>query len=1385
MLVVAVMLALGLTWMSREQESPLGKTVMTAEGQNAQASASDSPAVPAAKAADRHNLVASSPVASRLLEGAALVSEKRVANTTGASAETSVRVYRTSFKYPLIRVESQSGVREKRMVADHLMVKVKPDVTRAQLAEHVATEGAYIRRQVGRRALYLVALKDARPETFDAVLAKWSKGDSIIDHAEPDHIAQINSAPLIPNDTQFGEQWNMHNTGGSGKTADADIDAPEAWSITTGSSSVVLAVIDSGIDLTHPDLQGNLWTNTGESGDGKETDGIDNDGNGYVDDVHGWNFSEGTNSPDDDHGHGSHVAGTIGAIGGNSVGIAGVCHSVQLMALKFLDVTGSGTDSDAIEAIAYATDNGAFATNNSWGGSAFTQSMQDVIEEADAAGVGFIAASGNDGTNNDVIPNYPCNFPVPNVISVAATDYTDTLSWFSCYGAQTVHLGAPGFQTWSTSKDGGYEFMSGTSMAAPHVAGACGLLKAANPNLSFAEIKTMVVGQVDPLPSLSGKSISGGRLNLVKALNPATGPLLRATQLVIDDSAGNGDGIASPGETVNVLVTVKNFGATQAENVSGALSLQSADPNVTITQQTGYYGSIAFNGTSDAAATPYVIAIAGNKAPVDVALMLTLTSGTDTWTETLTLRIRTVATLSGVVTQVTGGNPIANATIEITGAETHSLETNALGEYSVLLTNGGYQVRALKAGFVPAQPVAISISTTPQTQNFTLGASDAVVSPTLLAMTLQEGQSGTQTLTLTNNGDVSMPYEIRQVPPPSPPGSGGLQIASTAPAEVSTALTHPPEELVLPANRSSRFRDASMDAVATLPWSDGFEDGLWGRWWAANSDAVREVVSDTAGEGMRSFHLRPTEPDDGHLTGLEQWFAYDPKPGYISFWIRPGPRDSATSYMVLGDVYWTFTGSGFSLALADFIWFFANANGRFYLNDDVGGNQLVAYAEGAWYKVEFRDLNWTTRTFDYWVNGTLVQAGVPLRNPTLASGMAVAFAYNYFTNTDAWWDEVKFFDDALPWLDLSSTSGTVAPGGSVDVTVTFDAGGMKPGVHEGSLIAKTNDPDVPETSVVITMTVTDGPNQPPTATPQTLTLGLNESRAIALSGADPDNDVLSYYIVSLPEKGGLYQTTDGISLGNPITTTPKRVTDAQRRVIYVPETDESGANYASIEFVVRDAEDESARAAIAINVSSGPLLFVNPSATTSAGPVTVHFSSSDPNAFIAFTTNGSEPTPQSHGYIGSGILQIDRSLTLRVVAFGSVGESEEQSLSFSITDSDGDGLPDWWETSQGATVQAVASGSDPDGNGLTAMEEFTAGIPPGSGAGFLSSLDVGASHTVSWFATLGRVYFIESSPDAKEWTTISSAYFGTGTIQNFTIPASSGAQFYRVRAELP
>jgi subtilisin family serine protease len=324
----------------------------------------------------------------------------------------------------------------------------------------------------------------------------------------------------MPNDPSFGRLWGLDNNGQSGGLAGADIDATRAWDVTTGSRSVVVAVIDTGVDYRHTDLAANVWRNPGEVAG----NGVDDDRNGFIDDVHGWDFANGDGDPLDDEGHGTHVAGTIGAVGNNGVGVTGVNWAVSIMALKFLGSDGSGSTSDAIAAINYATrmrrDFGVnvVATNNSWGGGGSSAALRRAIQAGGDAGILFVAAAGNEGVNNDVTPSYPANDTSTAVIAVAATDRSNRLASFSNYGATSVDIAAPGAAIYSTVPGNAYESYSGTSMATPHVTGAVALLAAANPQASAAAIRAAILSSARPVADLAGKVATGGMLDVAAAL---------------------------------------------------------------------------------------------------------------------------------------------------------------------------------------------------------------------------------------------------------------------------------------------------------------------------------------------------------------------------------------------------------------------------------------------------------------------------------------------------------------------------------------------------------------------------------------------------------------------------------------------------------------------------------------------------------------------------------------------------------------------------------------------------------------------------------------------------------------------------------------------------
>lgn len=366
------------------------------------------------------------------------------------------------------------------------------------------------------RSLKIVRLKDKKKSLKQAIRAL--SADSGVLYAEPNYIVKALEAG-IPNDTDFSKTWGLKNDGQvdsanqTGK-AGADVNVAPLWARgITGSKNVVVAVIDTGIDWTHPDLVDNLYTNTGEIAD----NGIDDDGNGFIDDVHGYNFSTRGPNSSDDHNHGSHCAGTIGGVGNNGVGVAGVNWNVTLLPVKFLSATGSGSTQGAIDAVNYARLMKVNIMSNSWGGGGFSQALKDAIQAANDAGILFVAAAGNDGSNNDSRATYPANYDVPNILSVAATDNRDAIASFSNYGVRTVHVAAPGVRVYSTTKGGTYSTFSGTSMATPHVAGVAALLLSANPTWSFSEIKTRLIQTSDPVAGLRRKVLSKGRVNAYNA----------------------------------------------------------------------------------------------------------------------------------------------------------------------------------------------------------------------------------------------------------------------------------------------------------------------------------------------------------------------------------------------------------------------------------------------------------------------------------------------------------------------------------------------------------------------------------------------------------------------------------------------------------------------------------------------------------------------------------------------------------------------------------------------------------------------------------------------------------------------------------------------------
>jgi subtilisin family serine protease len=500
-----------------------------------------------------------------------------------------------------------------RYVENQLLVKLKADVEAEALnaSEFVARpHGAGFERlaHTSRGSLLLMQLDGSLSVEEAAVqMAR----DPRVEFAEPNYLLY---PATLPNDSLFNQQWALYNAASfvEGKPR-ADIDAPRAWDITTGSDNLVVAVIDVGVDLSHPDLAANAWVNPREI----PGNGVDDDGNGYVDDVNGWNYVKNRSTPYDDPDadwHGTHVSGTIGAVGNNQIGVSGIAWHVKLMAFKFIGAA-SGSTADAVKAINYVIDQKRRGTNvrvinASWGGPSGPASLKSAIQDAGNAGILFVCAAGNgdnygSGIDMDATPNYPAAWSaeVSTMMAVAAVDSADSLTDYSNYGKNTVQVAAPGSYTLSTTPNGGYGFGLGTSMACPHVSGVAALLFAHEPSLSPAQARRRMVETADPLPSLIGRVSSNGRVNAYNALTntgqhapaqPVIGSVYANKKVVTVAGIGflNGDslielnGVAVAKTKYNTEATLADGSLTEVSSKLGKATMTTAIPKgvpVTIT----------------------------------------------------------------------------------------------------------------------------------------------------------------------------------------------------------------------------------------------------------------------------------------------------------------------------------------------------------------------------------------------------------------------------------------------------------------------------------------------------------------------------------------------------------------------------------------------------------------------------------------------------------------------------------------------------------------------------------------------------------------------------------------------------------------------------------
>lgn len=432
----------------------------------------------------------------------------------------------------------------KAIMADHVPGELIVKVKAGQLDKFWADKslnGIAVNREIDVSFGKFFVVKVGEDKSIESTISQL-EASPYIEYAEPNFVYTIvdskkniletitseynrqdkNSTDFPVNDPMFGQLWGLQNRGNNDPSnenpgiAGADVGAVDAWAnYLSGSRDVKIAIIDTGVDYNHPDLKNNIWVNQAEA-NGRPN--FDDDGNGFIDDIHGYDFANNDGDPIDGNSHGTHCAGTIAAEHNNNIGVAGVMSEATIVAVKFLADNGSGSTESAIKAVDYATRLNVDLMSNSWGGGGASQALQEAIERARDQGILFVAAAGNSSSNNDVSPHYPSNYPVSNIISVAAHNYQDSLASFSCYGRNSVHISAPGRNILSTIKGGQYAVYSGTSMATPHVSGVVGLLLANEGRIPLEEIKERVMMTSIPVAAYRSTTISGGRINAYNLL---------------------------------------------------------------------------------------------------------------------------------------------------------------------------------------------------------------------------------------------------------------------------------------------------------------------------------------------------------------------------------------------------------------------------------------------------------------------------------------------------------------------------------------------------------------------------------------------------------------------------------------------------------------------------------------------------------------------------------------------------------------------------------------------------------------------------------------------------------------------------------------------------
>ncbi len=776
----------------------------------------------------------------------------RMVKSRRSSQEPSLRRERARPRLEVLEDRTVPSVAQ--FVPGDLIVKYRADVapgdraaalTRAGAAraEHIQTDAM---RRAGDHGLELL---HGVPDV--AAAASALRGLPGVVYAEPNWVY---TTGVVSNDTHYtnGSLWGMYSddlpnpVGPAGTTNQYGSQAEEAWNANfIGSNTVYVGIIDEGVQITHPDLSANAWTNPFDP-----ADGVDNDGNGRIDDVNGWDFVSNDNTVYDGTGddHGTHVTGTIGAQGGNDLGVSGINWNVTYIPVKFLGATG-GTTANAIAAVDYLTDLkvrhglNIVATNNSWGGGGFSQGLLDAINRAAAQNILFVAAAGNNGTNNDTSPFYPASYNAANLISVASITSGGARSSFSNYGATSVDLGAPGSVVRSTVPTNAYADYSGTSMATPHVTGAVALYASANAGATAAQIRTAILNSVTPTASLNGLTATGGRLNVSALMGLPSSPTFS-----IDDIA-LAEGNSGP--------TSFTFTVTRSGSTSETATVDFATANGTAAEPSDYTAVTLTSLTF---------------APGDASKLVTVTVNGDTTSESNETFFVNLSNASGAT--------IADGQGQGTIQNDDAAPTPSLSMNNVSLTEGNSGTKAfaftVTLSSASAQTITVSYATANGTatslgsrRDYTSTSGTLTFNPGVTSRTINVSVRGDRRIEASENffvnlsnpsnatladgqGEGIIVNDDGGAGPGGGPDGGRVGEAEDTIGGLASWL---PEKLAFRLSGRSTPPAVSSGAPASLPVTDG------GDWLVAVA-------------GSKAFDAGPAAPRSSASTATD-WWAFD------------------------------------------------------------------------------------------------------------------------------------------------------------------------------------------------------------------------------------------------------------------------------------------------------------------------------------------------------------------------------------------------------------------------------------------------------------------------------------------------------------------------------